>query len=695
MTMASARYFPGVDGLRAVAVLSVLFYHLHEPILPGGYFGVDIFFVISGFVVTGSVAKMKFESLLQFQAFFYARRIVRIMPALVCCLVVTAIVGTLFIPSSWLSNMLPKTGLAAFFGVSNIVLALNNDEYFSPRASFNPFVHTWSLGVEEQFYLIFPVLIYFFHRERDDTKSNHAATIVALLSVLSFAICGLLTWYRWEYAFYLLPARFWELGCGVVLYLSMNRWYPRISELGPTAYRAAFLAAVLLVCVSFAIPATIFSPFPAALVPVTGSSCLIALIVAQPHRFLAAQFARPAPVFIGKISYSLYLWHWPVFVLFRWTLGLDSVLMRLIALVIACVLAILSYQLVEQPARRFQWQKRFSAGKFVPAALAVVVLISAGTAAIFKFKSNLTLSVTGDTDVWYPLARKTVVSQRQCKIARSDVVESGVPLTVWKPTGCQAEAATSVVYVVGDSHASAYTTMLRQFALDTGTTVKVYSHEGCAFIPLDKPIAEHEPDCRNSHQKIVRYLADVVRPHDILFLPSLRLARFGNQWGGADSDNPPQASGTGEIRRIATIEEAMETLGPLLDRGVRVEFEAPKPIFRSPPFRCSDWFNNSNAVCAAGFEMNRDELESLRRPILDAMTALAEKKPNVSVWDPFPLLCPNETCRTFLEGKPLFFDADHLSGFGNDLVYGDFSRRTLALMSSTRSASAESGRSSP
>src|ERR1700754_1465554 len=106
MMSPKARYFPGIDGLRAVAVLSVLLYHLHESFLPGGYFGVDIFFVISGFVVTGSVAGARFDSLLKFQGYFYARRIVRIMPALVFCLVVTAIVGTLFIPSSWLSNML-------------------------------------------------------------------------------------------------------------------------------------------------------------------------------------------------------------------------------------------------------------------------------------------------------------------------------------------------------------------------------------------------------------------------------------------------------------------------------------------------------------------------------------------------------------------------------------------------------------
>lgn len=679
------KYFPGVDGLRAVAVLSVLFYHLYEPILPGGYFGVDIFFVISGFVVTGSVADVRFDSFLQFQSYFYARRIVRIMPALVWCLVVTAIVGTLFIPSSWLSNMLPKTGLAAFFGGSNIILALNNDDYFSPRAAFNPYVHTWSLGVEEQFYLIFPFLIYFFHQERENT-STRAVTVIGLLSVLSFAICGLLTWYRWEYAFYLIPARFWELGSGVVLYLTIKRWFPLISQLGTATYNAVFLTALFLVGGSFAIPATIYSPFPTALIPVAGSCCLIALIVAQPQKFLGAQFGKQIPVFVGKISYSLYLWHWPVFVLFRWTVGLDSIGTALTALLIAFALAIFSFEFVEQPARRFKWQKSISAAKLIPAALAIVLLFCGGTAAVFKFKSRLTLSVTGNTDVWYPLARKTVVSKKQCQISRSDVVEAGVQLAVWKPTDCHEEPVTATLYVVGDSHASAYTTMLRQFALDTGATVKVYSHEGCAFIPLDKPIAEYESVCRNSHLKIVQYLASVVRPHDIVFLPSLRLARFGNQWGEMKSVGGDQARDMAEMR-AATISEAMGILEPLADRGVRIEFEAPKPIFKSPPFRCSDWFNHGNAICAPGFDIARSELESRRRPIVDTMTMLATKNSNFSVWDPFPLLCPNQTCSPFLEGKPLFFDADHLSGFGNDLVFNDFYKKTLGLMNSTQSAS--------
>ena len=146
-----------------------------------------------------------------------------------------------------------------------------------------------------------------------------------------------------------------------------------------------------------------------AILPVAGT----ALLLSAPQAWVCrVVLASPPLVWIGLISYPLYLWHWPVYVLFRWTVGLDDLWTCLAAAVIAFALAIVSYEIVEQPARRFQWQKRMSVAKFIPAALAAVLVVSGATAAVFKYKSRLTLSVTGNTDVWYPLARKSIVSAR-------------------------------------------------------------------------------------------------------------------------------------------------------------------------------------------------------------------------------------------------------------------------------------------
>lgn len=126
-------------------------------------------------------------------------------------------------------------------------------------------------------------------------------------------------------------------------------------------------------------------------------------------------------------------------------------------------------------------------------------------------------------------------------------------------------------------------------------------------------------------------------------------------------------------------EEARNVLAPLLASGVQVVFEAPKPIFEITPFRCSDWFDRSNPACRYGHKMAKDQLEQYRLPVVQLLSRLATQLPEVSVWDPFPVLCPDAQCHTAREGRPLFFDADHVSGYGNMMLTPDFRRFISSL----------------
>ncbi|HBZ93769.1 MAG TPA: acyltransferase, partial [Pseudomonas sp.] len=209
VTGSPARYYPYIDGLRALAVLSVLVYHLHGPWLPGGFVGVDVFFVISGFVVSASIASFKGQGLWQFLAYFYARRIRRIFPALIACLLITSLASALFIPSIWLSEVNQRTGIYAFFGLSNFILAQTGRDYFAPTTEFNPYTHTWSLAVEEQFYLVFPFLFLAWLSGPRGRKLS--VLLFAATAAASVVLAGWQSQANPTQAYFLTPARFWEL----------------------------------------------------------------------------------------------------------------------------------------------------------------------------------------------------------------------------------------------------------------------------------------------------------------------------------------------------------------------------------------------------------------------------------------------------------------------------------------------------
>ncbi|MGB9100510.1 MAG: acyltransferase, partial [Stenotrophomonas indicatrix] len=172
---------PAIDGLRALAVLAVIVFHTNATWLPGGFTGVDLFFVVSGFVISQSLASRANLSLGTLLLDFYRRRVLRLLPALLVMLMATFVLSALFIPRAWRNEQFDQTGWAALVGFSNVVLAGQQDDYFSPGAELNPFLHTWTLGVEEQFYLVFPLLFFVWLRGRDRWPWSRALLPLAAL----------------------------------------------------------------------------------------------------------------------------------------------------------------------------------------------------------------------------------------------------------------------------------------------------------------------------------------------------------------------------------------------------------------------------------------------------------------------------------------------------------------------------------
>lgn len=650
-------YIPAIDGLRAVAVTSVILFHLWPGSLPGGFTGVDIFFVISGYVVTGSLVGRDFASLGQLTAYFYARRLMRIMPALLAMLLATLLAAQLFIPDAWLSNSLTQVGRFAFFGLSNVVLATDTDSYFGPQAAYNPFTHSWSLGVEEQFYLFFPFILWWHHKLHSGPK---AVRLVAILSAASLLLCAALSIFAPKFAFYLIFPRFWELGAGMLLCLTRERWQPWAAGRKWLAPLGA-----LLVVAGFVIPEGPFFPFPGALLPVAGTALLLmAVLGGTAPRLLGS---RPF-VAVGLLSYSLYLWHWPVFVLFRWTTGLHTPKLQLAALAIALALAIFSYFLVEKPLR--SGFKAWPRGRVVTAAIAGVLVAALAGQGLIAAHDRITLSVTRDRFAWYAEPNRPLpVELTGCGPNFSDERIAGGKVIVWTPRCAQPEGFT--LFVPADSHGLAYTPALQRLAAEAGVTVRLYFRAGCPYFKLIESHASR-PRCAGWYSGVEQDIAARSGAGDVVFLPGLRVTRLANQFDNDRDLLRPHDDTVSE----ESFAEARGIAARLAAKGARLVLEAPKPVFPSPTFRCADWFNQHNPICH-GLTIPRQQMLERRRHVMRAMSALVASEKPMVLWDPLPILCPGETCEALPGGQPLFFDGDHPSGLGNDRIYADLKRTIL------------------
>ena len=334
--MAGFGYRPEIDGLRAIAVIPVILFHMGLSWIPGGYIGVDVFFVISGFLITSIIKKELDQGTFSFRD-FWARRIRRILPAMVFMTACTLAATYVFVLRSEY-QAIGKQALAALLSVANIYFWRTTGDYWGTAAEESPFLHTWSLSVEEQFYLFFPIAMWLVFRFRSRWLQGCilAAVIVSL---------ALFLWGSQAYptaTFYLLPTRVWELGTGCLLAVSISNQSPKNSNFG--VFAIAGLGMIVLSYRFFDIPNAGLG------LAVVGTALIIAFgQVGLCNKLLSHR----SVVHIGKISYSLYLWHWPVLVL-SVPLGLSwpGFSDKVVLIGATYLLALGTYHLVEKPTRR-------------------------------------------------------------------------------------------------------------------------------------------------------------------------------------------------------------------------------------------------------------------------------------------------------------------------------------------------------
>lgn len=695
-----ASHAPGrrrdIQGLRAIAVLLVVLFHAELPV-PGGFVGVDVFFVISGFVITAMLMReWSQHGRIRF-AHFYFRRFLRLTPALALVVVVVALASVFLQNPFGAQQTTARTGVGAMLLSANYVIGHAAGDYFADNAATNPLLHTWSLSVEEQFYLVFPAILMIAWLLVRRGRRRAPVVIVTAIALASFVLAvawsfgstaaeGLTTYFGGpeSFAFYSSLTRAWEFAAGALLALGLSR----IPVPTVTVARLVGAAGTVLLAVSaFAIQDS--QPFPGvvALLPVAGT---VLLILAGSHHTTgvsAALSARPM-VWLGDTSYSWYLWHWPLIV-FTALLFPHRPALLVAAAATSLVPAVASYRWLEQPLRRYRPRSRSRAGALiattmaVPLATCLVLLLGAqaGWGLVPSTSAGASVvagqtgqdAATSDAEQVAPVptdgdaAGDGEVTSGAGGSLRSQhaVVKAGCVNTDLEPDRCRfgPTDARGTVLLAGDSQAYALADGVIAAAERLGLDTIATSHTGCPFLARESSGVHNYP-CGSWQESIVEY-ALAERPAAVVIANrSGGYVRPGLGWRTIESD------GGG---RAASAEEAVELyrkgLEPVVERlsaaGIPVIVVAAVPEMTGYTDRTSLL---SSAFGSQAFEIGRDEAERFRLPALEVEQALAARYPGVVVHDPIPALCPDDICSTERDGSPVYQDETHLAVPGSLLL---------------------------
>ncbi|MBN9191437.1 acyltransferase family protein [Microbacterium sp.] len=656
-----SRFIPHVQGLRAIAVLFVVLYHFWPARIPGGYVGVDIFFVISGFLITSHLWRELSATGGVRLGQFWARRARRLLPAslLVLLFCALAVMSPYLMPTSALPNEVREI-ISSTFYVENWTLALNSADYLNHTGNPTTVQHYWSLSLEEQFYVMWPLLMllaaWIAVRWMKRRRWLAVVVVLAVVSVVSFVFCVAYTLTNPAPAYFVTFGRMWEFGLGAMVALIpalrvRNRW---------GSFFLGWGGILALLITAFRFDGQTTFPGYAALLPALGAAAIIAASNTDrwwyPTRILAI---RPAQ-FTGDISYSLYLWHWPLIVIAPsvpfWGL---SIYHRVALLAICFVLAWLTKRFVEDPVRRWKVLTNRRARVTLWSSLAAMVLV-AGTAGAawavnapayqqgvqslqqlrenppecFGAASVLDASCAGkdfgSTILPAPgFAGVDRPSDEQCFVQLNDA----------RPVSCEfgstAKDAPRVV-LIGDSHAFQLLSTFERMAKDNGWRLTTFFKGACPWstAPLATPGAFGDA-CTQWRQAVEQKLAS--EKVDVIFTAALATTPYASVGHASAHD-----------AAVAGYRDAWKRE---IDRGAKIVTVVDNPVWETDPNKCLRTKPESSCDGA------RADVLISSDPLKAAATGMA----GVRLLDFTDVYCDKTTCFPVVGGANLYRDQDHLT----------------------------------
>ena len=614
--MSNLKYRPEIDGLRAIAVIPVILFHLGYESFSGGFVGVDVFFVISGYLITGIIYKGLAEKNFSFIN-FWKRRIRRILPALLAVIVFTLVTGYLLIfGGSWVS--LGRQSIAALFSVANIEFWRMAGDYWGGAAERSPLLHTWSLSVEEQFYLIYPVIIVLIFK----WQPKRLRQVLMLGIAISFTLSCFASAMHPNAGFYVLPFRAWELLCGGYLAIVVSQ-----NKVSFSHYKYASIfsgVGVIVIGLSYI---TISSehqfPGPWALLPVIGSLLILAFCGGGDIITKLLTF-RPL-TYVGKLSYSLYLWHWPVIVFAQYytqRYQCDS-LRQWVIIIVFLSLAIVSYYLVETPCRKSKTKIQWIIGAVVACSIFSLILI--------KNPRKYDVSYQNPT-VWKGAQYEFLSNQNVGQEGHAHTYDGNQPR----------------VMVLGSSHAIMWCGLIDEICSELRVGVFFGAASGTnPFISL--PL-EAKPERRLSAKEKLFY--DSARVEAVQTLAP-KVIIIAHPWSGVKK------------------EDAKDLLDLLEDQGCRVLLIEEPPrlaIGDVSAAQFAAYQDSTSQSVSENLYVREDNLENHERG-RSLLFSIASERENVDVL-PIADLFRNEEKRILVRaGKDiLYMDEDHVSEAGARLI---------------------------
>ncbi len=612
--MTNSNYRPEIDGLRAIAVASVVSYHAgFGPAV--GYAGVDVFFVISGYLITWLlVAEWRQTGHIDLAA-FYARRVRRILPAAGVVIVATVLFSRFLLPLAAQENVNRSAVSSALF-FANVFFMQNSGGYFDGPSAEMPLLHLWSLAVEEQFYLIWPLFLIFLLGWR----ARASRTIIAISILASLILAEALIRTYPDMAFYQMPARFWELAVGGFVAFGTK-------EGGAKQY--IVLCGLCLVGLGLAFDAQHF-PGLGALPAVAGTAAVLWVIHRNGDLGRTGAWLRIGPInFLGRISYSLYLWHWPLLALYRATSVDVSKPGCAMLCVIAFVLATLTYRYIETPCRQLSITMRGAR------TLAIGITASLSLASIIAFY-NAAIPQESPASAVAALPVKpdpaTAAENDHAPYRYRCTISPISPPTRFPTDGCESvPGITPTVAILGDSYAAAWQPLAWDIAREMGSSAVDYSRSGCPIFLTrfddGKPVQDAK--CHEFNLNAVKKISGF----DTVVLST--------RWDARPLDVDKEG-----------IRSTLEAISPKVRR---IFLLGPSPVLHERAPKCIR--ANRLDACA----ITRAEFDSTSAPTRTFLRTLVAQYKNVEYVELGDFLCTALECGVTKDGVVLYTDDSHVS----------------------------------